>query len=118
MRHRKLFYHKLGQLARERKALLTFMSQCRVDMSHVSDKFAAMTKWSDQLREKALEEYRDYLQHGSIFYRVSQEDNAICLFARCFSQQHQACIYPLVVHHPLYVASKSLLSCMYDAQWC
>ena len=82
MHLRKLFYHKLGQLARERKELLTSMSQCRVDMNHVSDKFASMTKWSDQLRENALEEYRVYLQNGCIFYRgVSQEDSAICLVA-------------------------------------
>ena len=85
MHIRKLFYHKLGQLARERKALLMFMSHSKVDMSHVSDKFAAMTKWSDQLRENGLEEYRVYLQNGSIFYRgVSQKDYAMCFIARHF----------------------------------
>lgn len=66
---RQLFYHKLGQLARQRRALLTSMSQCKIDMSHVSEKFSAMSKWSYQLRENGFEEYRAYLQYAYIFYR-------------------------------------------------
>ena len=79
---RQLFYHKLGQLARERKALLSSMSHCQVEMSHVSDKFAAMTTWSDQLRENGLEEYRAYLQNACIFYRgVSKDTYILCCIA-------------------------------------
>ena len=81
---RKLFYHKIGQLARERRTLLSYMTQCKVDMSHVSDKFSAMTQWSDQLRENGLEEYRTYLPYASIFYRgVCQHTSFVCRPEAC-----------------------------------
>jgi len=41
---RQLSYFKIGQLARERKALLRNMTQCQMDMGHVSDKLAQMTQ--------------------------------------------------------------------------
>lgn len=66
---RQLFYHKVGQLARERKALLANMTQNKVEMSHVSDKLARMTSWSDQLRNNGKEEHRAYLQFQTAFYR-------------------------------------------------
>ncbi len=57
---RQLFYFKIGQLARERKALLINMTQCQMDMGHANDKLTQMTKWSDHLRENGAEEYRSF----------------------------------------------------------
>ena len=59
---RHLFYYKIGQLARERKALLENMHQAQVSLCHASDKLSQMTRWSDQLRENGAEEYRCHMQ--------------------------------------------------------
>ncbi len=66
---RQLFYFKIGQLARERKALLINMTQCETDMDHDSDKLTQMTQWSDLLRENSAEEYRSYAMFGTAFLR-------------------------------------------------
>ena len=66
---RELFYFKIGQLARERKALLINMTQYQMDMGHVSDKLTQMTKWSDHLRENGAEEYRSYCMFATAFLR-------------------------------------------------
>ena len=66
---RQLFYHKVGQLARERKALLANMTQNKVEMSHVSDKLARMTSWAEQLRNNGKEEHRAYMQFQAAFFR-------------------------------------------------
>lgn len=63
LRLRRLFCLRMGQLARERRALLANLSHCKMDWpNHVSDKLTEMTKWSDLLRENAAEEYRSYMQ--------------------------------------------------------
>ena len=66
---RQLFYGKLGQLARERTALLSHMTCYKIDESHVSDKVIQLTQWSEQLRENAAEEHQSYKQFSSAFYR-------------------------------------------------
>jgi len=66
---RQLFYGKLGQLARERTALLSHMTCYKIDESHVSDKVTQLTQWSEQLRENAAEEHQSYKQFSSAFYR-------------------------------------------------
>ena len=66
---RRLFYHKLGQLARERQALLHNMMHNRMDMGHVSDKLTETDRWSIELRENGAEEYRAYLQFLSVYMR-------------------------------------------------
>ena len=66
---RELFYFKIGQLARERKALLINMTQYQMDMGHVSDKLTRMTKWSDHLRLNGAEEYRSYCMFATAFLR-------------------------------------------------
>ncbi|DBA78406.1 TPA: hypothetical protein ACH3X2_007903 [Trebouxia sp. C0005] len=66
---RQLFYFKIGQLARERKALVMNMTQCQMDMGHVSDKLTQMTRWADQLRENGAEEYRSYCMFATAFLR-------------------------------------------------
>ncbi len=66
---RQLFYGKLGQLARQRSALLSHMTCYKIDESHVSDKVTQLTHWSEQLRENAAEEHQSYKQFSSAFYR-------------------------------------------------
>jgi len=66
---RQLFYGKLGQLARERTSLLSNMTCYKIDDSHISDKVAQLTQWSEQLRENAAEEHQSYKQFSSAFYR-------------------------------------------------
>jgi len=66
---RQLFYGKLGQLARERTALLSNMTCYKIDESHISDKVAQLTQWSEQLRENAAEEHQIYKRFSSAFYR-------------------------------------------------
>ena len=41
---RQFFYFKIGQLARERRALLVNVTQCQMDMGHTSDKMTLMTQ--------------------------------------------------------------------------
>lgn len=79
---RQLFYHKLGQLARERKTLLTNMTQNKVDMSHVSDKLSQMTSWSLEMKENGAEEYRVYCMFATAFLR------GVCFF----STDHACCM--------------------------
>ena len=59
---RRLFIHRIGQLARERKTLLDGMAQCKTNMSQVCDKVCEVSKWSDLLRENGDEEHRSYMQ--------------------------------------------------------
>lgn len=65
---RQLYYRKLGQLARDRQALISKMSSGETDMSHVSDKLSGWTEMSEQLRSIGREEYQTYLQACACFY--------------------------------------------------
>lgn len=66
---KQLFYYKLGQLARKRKALLSNMTHCKMEGSHVSDTLAETTRWSQQLRENGAEEHCAYHRYVIILYR-------------------------------------------------
>ncbi|DBB00508.1 hypothetical protein WJX82_001772 [Trebouxia sp. C0006] len=80
---RQLFYFKIGQLARERKALLINMTQCQMDMGHANDKLTQMTKWSDHLRENGAEEYRSFCMFCDSFPARDQHIQA---------GSHRACV--------------------------
>ncbi|DBB00809.1 TPA: hypothetical protein ACH3X1_000738 [Trebouxia sp. C0004] len=45
------------------------MTQCQMDMGHVSDKLALMTKWLDHLRENGADENRPYCMFATDFLR-------------------------------------------------
>ena len=70
---RHLFYAQLGQLARDRKSLLSKMLNDKgvgVSVrSHASDRLSELTKWTEQLRKNAAHEYHVYLQFAVAFYR-------------------------------------------------
>ena len=59
---RQLFVHRMGQLARERKALLENMAHCNMTSNHICDKVSEMTKWSELLRANGAEEHSSYMQ--------------------------------------------------------
>ena len=78
---RRLFYGKLGQLARERAALLRKMpAACNVPENnepisfhlgycHVADQFALTKEVSDQLCANHAEESSVYMSHGFCLFR-------------------------------------------------
>ena len=76
---RHLFYYKVGQLARERNALLDKMHQAKVSLCHAADKLTHVTNWSDQLRENGAEEYRVHMQFVTAVFR------GVMLSASCHS---------------------------------
>ena len=66
---RQLLYCKQGQMARERKALLSNMTSNNLEyMGHVSDKLSELTQWSEQLRKNGAEEYRVSVDFCSAYY--------------------------------------------------
>ena len=91
---RQLFYHKLGQLARERQSLLRNMMRHKMEMSHVSDKLSETTRWSDELRENGAEEYRAYLQFTSVYLRGVCLHYVHCsgyVLSTCMLMSHGSC---------------------------
>ena len=87
---RQLFYFKIGQLARERKALLMNTTQCQTDTGHASDQLPQMGQWSDLLRENSAEEYRSYAMFGTAFLR------GVCF---SFIQKSSRCLRACMANH-------------------
>lgn len=91
---RRLFYRKLGQLARHRKALLSRMTQSQVDTCHASEKLSGLTDWGECLHQNGLDEYRTWLQFALCLMRgVSLLHHHVLMgllvrFARNVSLQH------------------------------
>ena len=93
---RRLFYGKLGQLARERAALLSKMpAACNVvennepisfhlGYRHVADQFALTKEVSDQLCANNAEESLVYMSHGFCLFRCVSHFG---IFTNC-SQTH------------------------------
>ena len=75
-----LFYRKLGQLARHRKALLSQMGQSQVDTCHASEKLSGLADWGQRLHQNGMEEYRTWLQF------------ALCLMRGVSSPSEDGCI--------------------------
>ena len=66
---RQALRRKQGQLARERKALLSNMTGNSVEsMDHVSDKVSELTHWSEQLRVNATAELHADVEFGVALY--------------------------------------------------
>ena len=66
---RRVLRCKQGQMARERKALLSKMACNQVEsMDHVSDKFSELTQWSEQLRMNAVEEFHVDIEFCIAYY--------------------------------------------------
>ncbi|KAL0023850.1 hypothetical protein WJX77_011471 [Trebouxia sp. C0004] len=59
---RRLFHCKLGQLARERRAVVHQMTQSQMDLVHPSEKLSGLTDWAERLKQNGMEEYRTFLQ--------------------------------------------------------
>lgn len=66
---RRYLYGKLGQLARERRAVLTKMTWNQVDSCHPSDKLSKLSTWAEQLQKNGAEEYRTYMQWAIAVFR-------------------------------------------------
>lgn len=70
---RRLFCAQMGQLARDRKALLNkLLSVNRVDVNvlmYANDRLAQLTHLTTQLRHHAAAEFQMYLQLAAAFYR-------------------------------------------------
>ena len=107
---RRLFYGKLGQLARERAALLSKMpAACNVAENnepisfhlgyrHVADQFALTKEVSDQLCANHAEESSVYMAHGFCLFRCvshigmshqQTQDKAALLAGQPFKQTMQ-----------------------------
>ena len=74
MHLRQLFYSKVGQLCRERKALLRRMANeqevgASIGLDEVSVRLAEVSDLADQLRANGADEYRTYMQFSSAFSR-------------------------------------------------
>ena len=66
---RQALRRKQGQLARERKALLSKMAGNSVkSMDHVSDNVSELTQWSEQLRINATAELHADVEFGVALY--------------------------------------------------
>lgn len=88
---RQLRYCKQGQMARERKALLSKMASNNVEyMGHVSDKLSELTRWSEQLRENGAEEYRVDVEFCSTYYSAVSSHNRLCWNTLCATPVYQA----------------------------
>lgn len=66
---RRLFYRKLGQLARHRKALLSQLMQSQVDTCHASEKLTGLTDWGQRLHQNGMDEYCTWLQFALCLMR-------------------------------------------------
>ena len=70
---RRLFHHKIGQLARHRRALLHQMSHSQVDLCHASEKLSGLNGWAECLKQNGSEEYRTLVEFALALLRgVSQ----------------------------------------------
>ena len=73
MHVRRLFCAQMGQLARDREALLNKMLNVnRVDvnvLNYANDRLAQLTDLTKQLQKKAAVEFQMYLQQAAAFYR-------------------------------------------------
>ena len=65
---RQLLHGKLGQLARQRQALLDQLITCHQAASTPLDKAADLNESAEALRKNAAEEYRTVMQFASAFY--------------------------------------------------
>ncbi len=71
---RKLFYSKVGQLCRDRKALLRHMADeqdvgANIGLDDVSVRLSEVSDLAEQLRANGADEYRTYMQFSSAFSR-------------------------------------------------
>lgn len=74
MHLRQLFYSKVGQLCRERKALLCQMADdqdvgANIGLDDVSVRLSEVSDLAEQLRANGADEYRTYMQFSSAFSR-------------------------------------------------
>lgn len=74
MRLRRLFYCKVGQLCRERKALLSHMANeqdvgANIGLDDVSVRLSEVSDFAEQLRANGADEYKTYMQFSSAFSR-------------------------------------------------
>jgi hypothetical protein len=74
MHLRLLFYSKIGQLCRERKALLRHMADeqdvgANIGLDDVSVRLSEVSDLAEQLRANGADEYRTYMQFSSAFSR-------------------------------------------------
>ena len=74
MRLRQLFYSKVGQLCRERKALLRHMADeqdvgANIGLDDVSVRLSEVSDLAEQLRANGANEYKTYMQFSSAFSR-------------------------------------------------
>ena len=74
MHLRQLFYSKVGQLCRERKALLRRMADeqdvgANIGLDDVSVRLSEVSDLAEQLRANGADEYRTYMQFSSAFSR-------------------------------------------------
>lgn len=99
---RQALRRKQGQLARERKALLSKMAGNSVEsMDHVSDKVSELTHWSEQLRINATAELHADVEFGVALY---------C--GVCTVPLSLKCI-PCLLHSPGYACCWSCDACMF-----
>ena len=71
---RQLFYSKVGQLCRERKALLRRMADeqdvgANIGLDDVSVRLSEVSDLAEQLRANGADEYKTYMQFSSAFSR-------------------------------------------------
>ena len=100
---RRLFYRKLGQLARHRKALLSQITQSQVDTCHASEKLTGLTDWGQCLRQNGLDEYCTWLQFALCLMRGVRLPSAWSSFS-AKSVTPIACLLPAcllacLLHH-------------------
>ena len=69
LRLRRFLYCKLGQLARQRRAVLNKMTWTHVDSCHPSDKLSKLSEWATQLQENGSAEYRTYMIWSIAIFR-------------------------------------------------
>ncbi|DBA70363.1 hypothetical protein WJX79_000172 [Trebouxia sp. C0005] len=74
MHLRLLFYSRIGQLCRERKALLRHMADeqdvgANIGLDDVSVRLSEVSDLAEQLRANGADEYRTYMQFSSAFSR-------------------------------------------------
>ena len=74
MHLRRLFYSKVGQLCRERKALLSHMANeqdvgANIGLDDVSVRLSEVSDFAEQLRANGADEYKTYMQFSSAFSR-------------------------------------------------
>ena len=94
MRLRQLFYSKVGQLCRERKALLRRMADeqdvgANIGLDDVSVRLSEVSDLAEQLRANGADEYKTYMQFSSAFSRgVCQCLTAVAIVRSAHSPAH------------------------------